>query len=89
MADQIKPESLPAKRKLALTEDEHALIESYRQKNLAVDAFNKGIAKAIEAFEEWAYSNDAIVEDRSLGDAQVEILTKRLLAMQLPRISVL
>lgn len=48
MADQNKPETLPAKRKLALTEDEHALIESYRQKNLATDAFNAGIDKAIE-----------------------------------------
>lgn len=48
MSDEIKPQSLPAKRKLALTEDEHALIESYRQKNLAVDSFNAGIDKAIE-----------------------------------------
>lgn len=48
MADQIKPESLPVKRKLALTEDEHQLIETYRQKNLATDSFNAGLDKAIE-----------------------------------------
>lgn len=48
MADQIKPETLPAKRKLALTEDEHQLIEQYRLKNLAVDSFNAGLDKAIE-----------------------------------------
>lgn len=54
MADEIKPQSLPTKRKLALTEDEHALIESYRQRNLAVDSFNAGIDKAIQIVSEYS-----------------------------------
>lgn len=87
MTDETAADRVPAKRKLALTEDEHQLIEQYRQKNLAVDSFNKALDKAVVAFEDWAYSKDAIVEDRALGDAQVAILTNRLLAMRLPRVS--
>ena len=54
MADETKPQDLPAKRKLALTEDEHALIESYRQRNLAVDSYNAGITKAMQIVSEYS-----------------------------------
>lgn len=87
MTDETAADRVPAKRKLALTEDEHQLIEQYRLKNLATDSFNAGLDKAIELFEAWAYSKDAIVEDRALGDSQIAILTARLLNQRKSRVS--
>lgn len=85
MADQIKPESLPAKRKLALTEDEHQLIETYRLKNLAVDAWNEALDKAttealIIISHKWDVETDDI-------DALYDLIRKALIAVRKPRVS--
>lgn len=71
MADQIKPESLPAKRKLALTEDEHHLIERYRLNNTAIDAFNLGLDNAIEVI------NNQADGDRGMMILAIEAVRRR------------
>lgn len=71
MADQIKPESLPAKRKLALTEDEHQLIERYRLNNTAIDAFNLGLDNAIEVI------NNQADGDRGMMILAIEAIRRR------------